>query len=364
MVAKDPSTERRIQELEARVVAAEQELRAVRQVSSTPLTPRERWLAKTTSDSPSNYPPTGNTFECELLSCHFSPTPGATTITEVERGRRVTARTRPAMYLPRGTEVEVWRSRGHGALGVGEWWIGTTIGGGNRVASALANYGTDSAGVQRQQAYPGVYEETLGTPLRINPLSVDERPLPGVADWMWEVPGGLPAAGKPTLIARRTGSYLLAWTMQWSFPSISIGDHKSLYYSGSSIRRVDAFGESGGPPPWLTQGAIAPTSPDHVHRHEMYVPLREEAYVRVDVTSPANLHMPSFSRLPIAANAAGSNAHRYSTFGAQHILDMQAGQELSIDVSAATTATLTYLWPADRYPAMMRGFFLTLLLIA
>ena len=132
MPTKDPSHERRISDLEARLRDTERELRAVRQVASTPLAPIERWLGRTTSESVSDYPEDGDTFAVELLSCHFTPTAGTQAVTSVQRGSQVVARTWPAQYLPRGTEIEAWRSRGMGPLGSGEWWI--TVGHGDGAA--------------------------------------------------------------------------------------------------------------------------------------------------------------------------------------------------------------------------------------
>lgn len=123
MIPDDISTVRRISQLETLVADLSRELSTLRSVAPDAIAPRERWLGRTTSASFSDYPTSGDTFQVELLACHFTPSPGAQAITEVSLGDKVVARTRPGTYLPRGTEVEVYRCRGMGPLGSGEWWI-------------------------------------------------------------------------------------------------------------------------------------------------------------------------------------------------------------------------------------------------
>lgn len=365
MPVDDVSLSRRVQDLEARLADLQRGLTAPRQLSYAGAAPRERWLGRTTSVSASSYPTSGDTFEVELVSAYFSAAAGTQAITERLRGRKVVARTRPATYLPRNTEVEVWRSRGHGPLGVGEWWITVSPAeSSNRLALGENNYGTDASGVFTHDVIPGTYYDSWGGALRINPTLLSERPTVALAaDMMFGVPPVLPAAGQPTLRVQRAGSYLLEWSMQWSLPAISIGDHKALYYSGTSLRRLDGFGESGGPPPWLTGLDSPSTGTPHLHRHEHYIPLAEQCTVRVAVANPGQSHEPCYGSLPLSAYASGATGTRYGTVHGRHLLDVAVDDAITIDVSAATSVDLAYLWPPSRYPAMMRHFALTLLRI-
>lgn len=114
---------KRIDALEARLANQERAQRAESQRAIGFTWPRERWLARTTSASPTSYPSSGDTFQVELLSGYFTAAEGTQAVTESLRGTKPMAHTWPETYLPYGTKVIAERIRGVGPEGAGEWWI-------------------------------------------------------------------------------------------------------------------------------------------------------------------------------------------------------------------------------------------------
>ncbi len=149
MIESDPSTRRRLSDLEANVAALQRQLDA--RITRPPVLgfPRDRWLGRTVANG-QTYPTSGDTFFVELLSAAFSPeTPGASTVTERERGTVVLARTWPEKYLAECTDVIVDRIKGVGTGG--SWWVQTSA---DAVQYAWLYGGSSITYPLGSQAYP------------------------------------------------------------------------------------------------------------------------------------------------------------------------------------------------------------------
>jgi hypothetical protein len=121
MIESDPSTRRRLSDVEANDAALQRQLDY--RIARPPVLGfhRDRWLGETV-DNGQTYPETGNTFYVKLISAAFAPeAAGDSTVTSRDRGTIVLARTWPDVYLAEGTKVFVDRIKGVGEGG--SWWI-------------------------------------------------------------------------------------------------------------------------------------------------------------------------------------------------------------------------------------------------
>lgn len=324
MLADDPSLSRRVKELETQVAELRRELSGTRQLPPAAVAPRERWLGRTTSDSPSTYPTSGDTFEVELYSAYFTATPGTRAITETGRGRKVVARTRPATYLPRGTEVEVWRSRGHGPLGAGEWWIGLPaasarhrlIYGGNN------GYGLDIGGVLRNR-----YGNS--SLLYLFPGAI-EVPTPAVgSENQYLAPPAVVALGQPSLMARRAATYLVNMSATIMPPKLTMADHRRLYDPATTGHLSQLAAPPG--PPWTTGPASAGTA----HTHEYWPHVSSGCWWVTSMQFYTTAQLAPLVQIIDESPAVHSYDQQIHTISRHSVLTLAEGEELRLQITGA-----------------------------
>jgi len=210
------SMQRRVEALESRLAATQRALDSQAQRARMWAWPRDTWLGRTTSSSYSNYPTEGDTFQVKLLSSHFTAAEGTRGVTENERGTVVVARTWPAKYLPRDTEVVVKRMRGIGPDGSGEWWIETPATGTQTdpiVQPMRATLGRDRNNYQTGQLAVSLASPGGG-------LWVSEVVAPGIYGLPTLFSGGAGNKNQPWLTCLRAGRYYLACETKWGLYSM------------------------------------------------------------------------------------------------------------------------------------------------
>jgi len=237
MSGENQSLRKRIDALETRLANQERAQRAQSERAIGFTWPRERWLARTTSDSPGSYPTSGDTFQAELLTGYFTATEGTRTVTEQLRGTKPIARTWPATYLPRGTEVIAERIRGHGPSGSGEWWIQPT----------------GAAGAVELLEYGG-YTALNGGDLATRNYTLNSQP------YLWFFPDApandyfdraAPAQhGAAWLTCREPGRYLFIVATRWLLyviPDATYSENQLDIYVAPNLQSYPVFGRYGDP---------------------------------------------------------------------------------------------------------------------
>lgn len=353
MIPDDISTARRISQLETLVADLSRELSTLRSVAPDAIAPRERWLGRTTSASFSDYPTSGDTFQVELLACHFTPTPGTQAITEVSLGDKVVARTRPGTYLPRGTEVEVYRCRGMGPLGSGEWWISggaasssssrcVITGGvsseimstsghvwtsGGMIAGSSWRYPT-GFGDTRLRTFPVVHGETAnaaGDVFRVR--AMEHAP---------QQPGTF---GDPWLQIVQPGHYSLHCQTTWSLGSLTYSESEQILKD------------------WIAHNHGGAAAVSNARRwDESFVVVRTRAILS-GVGVPSGMYVDTFlgsSTIPLFY-ADSANNTKFANHGGVIYLPYVAGSSLPLQVQLETYADLCVsgYWPQSTFRAYL-----------
>lgn len=236
---------KRVDALESRLMATERAQRAESTRAVGWNWPRDTWLGRTTSDSPSSYPTSGDTFQVELLTGYFTAAEGTQAVTESLRGTKPIARTWPATYLPYGTEVIAHRMRGTGPSGAGEWWIQPS---GDTAASAVvqfqSQYGLDELNAStRMLRYSGSFPG----------LAISFPPTPNS---YFEVGLGT-SRDHAALTCLVAGRYLLFASVEWllySIPDASYSDMQLSYFVAPSGTTYPVFSRYGAPQVRVSSG--------------------------------------------------------------------------------------------------------------
>lgn len=256
---------RRLEQVDTRVGQLERMIREVSQREAAWTWPREVWLGRTTSSSASNYPTSGDTFDVALIDAHFTASPGTQGVTETLRGSTVTARTWPAKYLPRDTEVVAFHAPGLGPSGAGQWWIQTAeaAAGGSAVVSFAAVVGQAGPYVTPFLRWDGVATNVF--PLGHPTPTLVAFPRWQANSYFTDTDGQVVNQGTPALTCKKAGRYLAMVEANWLLRSIPPAAYESMLrggYLAPNGQFYPGWGQHGHPAVHVSSGmkvGVAPT---------------------------------------------------------------------------------------------------------
>lgn len=122
-----PSTDRRLDQLEADLRQARQELDQLRRVRQPALDlPEQPRLAVTCDPEQGSYPAVNaNVFPIKFVDADYTATPGPQSLTKTNRqAAQATVALFPSgNWIPNGTVISVYQCRGLGGASAGDWFI-------------------------------------------------------------------------------------------------------------------------------------------------------------------------------------------------------------------------------------------------